>query len=538
MDQPELSREYVDHERLAVLLQELAAVESWVDGLSASTPVKLLVAATVDVTGWNVGTADADDDLRGVAGVCAALAKRCAEAAPPFAPPRRPSEVDVASWVRPISPKGHELRLDHLIHALQYLPEHLAGLWFMEPPRHAVRHDGSVDESVPLEFAFSEPPDDTGALIEALGLSGEGMISWDLFVQDSNGRFDQVRQAAREAVTDAKQKLSAALLAAHGQGEAAGGSDTGAVPHVVHSDLMAALDEITAALENELRIGDDGLRQTEPSTLEPDDSPEDVDDAPGRTMPSSPRLESRWRAAAEKPKPVEQGLATLRSWWESINQRVLRLSDEWVDQIPASLAIDRVKRQALKRDVQAWLGYVVQYTNLLRGNAGGYEFLRMTEYLAAICKKISESLQQIGVRATPSGLVATQVRNHFNQIVVPIEIERRWRHHLGPDAEGVGRMIAEIGDGIGHSQSLMLQQVIAIATGAGLVTAASEVSKRDATLLLLVKMQRLGLAARMPVPLFPTESQSEVRRHARKRSHDGRQWWFNPLGAVLALPSR
>lgn len=479
-DRPVVVRNYYYREALVALVQRLQAAEEWARGLNASPVVTMLVAAALEP--------------RNLAYVFDHLGDACHAAAPPNpekpvpsdgAPPnpKQPEPSDRAkAWLT--EPPSHHKALDRLVHVMFLLGEHVSGSWTWEPPYHAINSDGSLDESIPWEPEYVPPPDDVAALISELRLVRADEDDWTLFRNEVVSAYGKLRLLTLSAAADASNKIAGVMVR---------GDEVGAEgPPTPNRERTQARHERLVALINEIGTGAEG----------------------------------------------DSELAT--SWWRQICEQLIDASEAWMSDVPPTIPVRNEVRQAIRRNVGGWLGYVSQYAGLLMGNAGAFELVRMTRYLVGICKRMQKILKAEHVTAPRSQQVCDEVRATYCRAVVSASVEDRWRLRMGEDAEKVGRMIIDIVGKCGQPVALKKASLVAVADRAGLLTATTKKSREEAVGALLVRMQGCGLAAAVPVTVFQKFGKKTPRNNARARRsrHSARDWWFNPLGAVLAEPKR
>lgn len=418
---------------------------------------------------------------RNVAHVFDDLGAACHEAAPPNQNQPVPSDRAKAWLSEPVS---HHKALDRLVHVMFLLGEHLSGSWTWAPPHHAINPDGSLDESIPWEPEYVPPPDDVAELISALGLVRAEEDSWTLFKNNAVRAYRTLRLLASSAVADASNKIVGVMVR---------GDEVGAEgPPAPNSERNRARHERLVALINEIGTGAEG----------------------------------------------DSELAT--RWWRQICEQLGEEFDAWMVEVPPTLPVGNVNRQSIKKKVSNWVGYVLQYAGLLTGNAAAFELVRLTKYLAGVSDKIKMTLKAEHVTAPRSQQVCDEVRAAYCRAIVSASVEERWRRRMGKDAEKVGRMIMGIVGPRGQPKALKKESLVAAADRAGLLTATEGKSRYEAVDALLVRMQACGLAARVPVTFFRSIDNDTPRNIAKARRciHAARDWWFNPLGAVLAEPRR
>lgn len=418
---------------------------------------------------------------RNVAYVFDDLGAACHEAAPPNqeqpAPPDR-----VRAWLA--EPPSHHKALDRIVHATFCLGEHLGGSWTWEPPHHAINPDGSLDDAIPWELEYVPPPDNIAELISVLGLVRADEDSWTLFKDDAVRAYGKLRPMALSAVADARHGMAGVMA----QGDEVGAEG----PPAPNSERAMARHDRLVALINEIGTGAEG----------------------------------------------DAELAT--SWWRQIRDQLGEEFGAWMAEVPPALPVGNVNRQSIKKKARNWVGYVLQYAGLLTGNAAAFELVRMTRHLVGICARMRKTLKAIGVTAPRSQQVCDEVRAAYCRAMVSASVEDRWRRRMGEDAGKVGQMIIEIVGPRGQVESLQKEALVNAAADARLLTATERKSREEAVDALLVRMQGCGLAARVPVTAFRRIDRNTPRNNmkARKSAHAARDWWFNPLGAVLALPPR
>ena len=358
------------------------------------------------------------------------------------------------------------------------------GCWTWQPPGHAINPDGSLDESIPWELEYCPPPDDVGELIATLRLRQDKENSWARFSDDAARTYRKLQRLAVSAVADASSNLTDVVV----PGDAVGFQGS-AVPHTEaararHEQLVAVIAEIGRSAEGDSELA--------------------------------------------------------AGWWRQVHDELVDASWSWMAEVPPTLSVGNVGRQAIKKKASGWVGYVLQYAGLLRGNAAAFELVQMTSYLIGICSTMQVKLKAEQVTAPRSQRICDEVRAAYCRALVSASVEDRWRRRMGDEAEKVGAMIIEIVGHRGQLVALKKESLVAAADRAGLVTATTKKSRDEAVGALLVRMQGCGLAACMPVTVFRKFDMNTPRNNAKARRciHAARDWWFNPLGAVLAAPKR
>jgi len=209
--------------------------------------------------------------------------------------------------------------------------------------------------------------------------------------------------------------------------------------------------------------------------------------------------------------------------------------------VPARLVVDRHARQRLKRDAKAAFGLALQYAQLMRGNQASYQLVRMIDNLLWICRNLGECIDELTSNADLAG--PTDAYNQMIavtccRVIVPQEVERYWRQLLGNDAKIVGSVVRQLVGAIGQTRPVQVEELRRAASGAvGALGEQRGGVAPEAISRALESMQRLGLAIRLPSNAFQRVGDSP-RTGSRRRLHDGRSWWFNPLAIVLAEDER
>jgi hypothetical protein len=420
-------------------------------------------------------------DPREVAEVFEHLAAECHRAAPPRKD-RKPSS-DIARLQSP--PKFTEDRADRLIHSLSLLGEHVGGTWSWVPGRNPVNPDGVIDDAVPWETEVASPPSE---LLEVIGSRGAIMdrASADVTLQDEHPLIaraihEKVRRLARSAVEELWTRFSGRTADAVLRNADASLREHGEDLARIHADFLKVIDDVRRAVQ-------------------------DVD---------SPR-----------------------TGWSREYDRLMRVFTAWIDAVPAHLPMDRVKRQAFKRDMSVAVAQVTQHVHLLRGNAELLLLLRLVAFVKSASQELRITLAKVQPGIDRSPQVGRSVRMKFDRTLVSKTVEERWRKALGTKARGVGRLIQSIVGAKGQAKPIQRSVLLKSFVRAKLVTAKSEKSRADAVDALLVQMQLAGLAVKIPAAAFRDGKGRSPRTGPRKRAHVGRAWLFNPLGAVLARPGR
>jgi hypothetical protein len=409
------------------------------------------------------------------------LASTCRAAAPPAAG-AVPSD-DPAIWST--QPDSEAARADRLIHVLELLAEHVGGCWAWVPSRNPVSVDGLVEEDVVWELEYSPPPED---LLEVIGSRGvladatlQESILQDRHLSHSADVHRTVVRLAESAILDLREKAFES------------------------SDLYGTQD-IRAALiargEGLVRIHDDFVS-----------------------------------VASDIEAAVHDSFDSARVTWARLHERLVSCFDEWAEQVLPATPLDRHKRQAVKRDMPRWVGYVSQYALLLRGNAASLELLRMIGYVKEACRALGSVVAAMRDERGPSSSTSSNFRVHLDQLLVSRGMEHRWRDTFGGRSAGVGRLVAEVVGETGQQRPVPQRDLLPIAQAYGLVTARTASSQADGMEALLVRMQLCGLAAKIPVDVFRA-SRGNARVAAQQRIHLARDWWFNPLGKVLSARRR
>ncbi|MFM7144934.1 MAG: hypothetical protein ACKOW5_01195, partial [Actinomycetales bacterium] len=268
------------------------------------------------------------------------------------------------------------------------LGEHVAGSWTWDPPGNAVNADGSVDDSVPWELEYHPPPDDASELIESLRLTQDEEGSWARFTEDAARAHRTLQRMAVSAVDDACRSLTSDIVLDADVGDGRVGEPRAGGVHATHDRLVASITEIGVGAEGDSELAG--------------------------------------------------------SWWGQMHQQLIEASEAWMRDVPPALPIGNVARQAIKKKVSGWVGYVLQYAGLLRGNAAAFELVRMTKYLGGVYERIRVLLETEGVVAPRSQIICDEVRAAYCRALVSASVEDRWRRRMGEDAGKVGQMIIEI----------------------------------------------------------------------------------------------
>lgn len=414
---------------------------------------------------------------RDIADVFDDLAAACHEAAPP-ATKVAPS-IDIEAWST--KPASDATRADRLIHVLSLLGEHVAGCWSWVPSMSPVGPDGVIDEDVAWELEYSPPPTN---LLEVIGSRGvlEGATLQEAMLDDQHlARSSRIHSDVLRLAASAIDELQEKAFATHGR---FGTQDISMVLETrgmdvvrIHNDLASVVSDIQAATREE-----------------------------GGS--------SRWA-------------------WARLHERLVTGFDIWIDRVLPATPLDRIKRQSVKRDMPRWVGYVAQYSLLLRGNAASHELLRMVGYVKHVCRALGEVIDAMLGNVQPSA------NNHADRVrrdglLVSKDTEERWRQMLGTKARGIGRLIATVVGEVGQQGAVPQRELLRMADAAALLTAQAASSRAGCMEALLLRMQLCGLAVKIPVAVF-RESTGGARGAAeRRRIHVARDWWLNPLGAVLS----
>lgn len=419
-----------------------------------------------------------------LSGVIEDLAAAAARAAPPRAGNMTADQLKSRAAARRRSPptaRGSEAEslADALIVMLTNLGEYVGGTWQLLPCYPMDESDG--DDDVPMELVHSPPADEVVAVVETFepGRLQRGRARAEEWASFAGAKLDAL---ARSAATDLEAKLRGGVAGLAIDDVSLALANAGERSQAAHANLLAAVQDMRRALE--------------------------------------PDAEARG------------------SWWGNAGRSIAQQVDEWLETVPPALQVDRHKRQQLKRDMEAAFGYIVQYALLMQGNAASYELVCMVDHLAAICRGLRETLDRIipvtEVRAaTATEELAAQVE--CTRAIVSEEQLNRWRAELGDDAVRAGNIVREAIGVHGQKKGLQLNELARLATapqprGGGRSPGSDSVEN------LLTGMQRVGLAIRLPARVFRVNNDKAARVGAGRRTHAGRAWWFNPLGAALAMP--
>lgn len=445
--------------RLTALGARLAAAESWVARLDASTQTRLMVAASARPPE--------------IASVFDYLEAACNVAAP-IQTNSRP-EASELGWLQPAASKRSEVQ--RLMHLLGLLGEHVTGNWSMVPSGVGV--DGTHDDD-DWTVDYSPPPEPHGALVATRALVAKEASLYPAFSNDADLFHAQLRKLAGSASVDLQARLTGA-------------------------DATVSMTQV----ERHLRAHHHSLLETH-----------------RRFMATVNDVRRAMTAHDER--------ATY--WWQRAECELAKGYSDWLEQVLAVLEMTSTARQAYRRDLRVWMGYLMQYVVLLQGNASAYELTRMLTYLRAICEKLQHQLHWVAPVATDEQArrFAKTVRRDLDRVLVSPDLEKKWRHALGDQAKGVGQLIDRVVGKRGQAKAITRSELLDMPACQELLSAKTERARADALDSLLVQMQSNGLAVKVPARLFRLAGAHAPRTGVRRRMHVARDWWFNPLGTVLA----
>lgn len=418
-----------------------------------------------------------------LAAVIRDLADEAAHAAPEQVG-SRPSH-DAKSWCPtsgrsspPARGSQAEAEADRLIYILEQLGDYVGGSWQLVPCWPLI--DSAGDDDVPMELVQSEPSQEVIAVIDACRVFA---IRGSRLRAEKSGH--DARQAligfARSAAADLDDRLRDGIagLSMHEVTEKL--ANAGERAQAAHANLLAAVQEIRRAME--------------------------------------PDAEARG------------------SWWRDAGRSIAQQVDEWLETVPPALQVARHKRQQLKRDMETTFGQVLQCALLLQGNEASYQLVLMVDHLRAVCRRLRETLDRIipvplQQAATAPEEIAAEVGGA--RLLVSEEQLDRWRSSLGGNALQAGRLVQEAVGIRGQRAGLQMSEIVRLAAAAAKRGGQRAIAQRKLESM-LSEMQQAGLAIRLPASAFLPDGEGR-RPGRRRRPHAGRAWWFNPLGAALAMP--
>lgn len=418
-------------------------------------------------------------DPREIAAVFDDLAAAFDEAAPPAADVPPSSNIGVWGTM----PASDAAKADRLMHAISLLGEHVGGCWSWVPSRNPEGPDGTFDEDVAWELEYSPPP---ASLLEVIGSRGvldeatlkESLLD-DSHMADSSGVHLDVLRLVASAVDELQRKAFSTSGRFGTQVIRTALSSRGEEVLRVHDDLAAVVSDIQQAAQEQ-----DG---------------------------------------------------SSRGAWVGLHDRLVTGFDIWIERVLPAIPLDRVRRQAVKRDMPRWVGYVAQYALLLRGNAASLELLRMVGYVKHACRALGKVIDTM-VGDSTSASHSPGDRFELDSKLVSRAMESRWGRMLGTRAEGVGQLAAQVVGPAGQTKPVQQQKLLDIAAAEGLITPQAHSARAASMEAVLLRMQLCGLAAKVPVAAFREGGRSGRGSTPRRSAHAARDWWINPLGVVLSSP--
>lgn len=444
--------------RLTGFGARLAAAESWVARLDASTQTRLMVAASARPPE--------------IASVFDYLEAACNAAAPITA--NSDPQESALGWLQPAASNRSEVQ--RLMHLLGLLGDYVTGSWRMVPSGIGV--DGTRDDDE-LTVDYSPPSEALGAIIATRALVATEASLYPAFADDADRLHTKMRRLAGSASGDLHARLT--------------GTDA-TIP--------------MSRIEQHLRAHHRPLLDTHRRFI---------------------------TAVNEVRRAMTEHDERAPYWWQRAQHELAATYSEWAEHVLAVVEMTSTARQAYRRDLKGWMGYMMQYVVLLQGNASAYELIRMLTYLRAICEKLQHRLHRLIPVAgdDQARRLAKAVRRDLDRVLVSPDLERQWRIALGDRAKGVGQLIDGIVGKRGQTKALTRMELLDMPACRDLISANTERASADALDSLLVQMQSQGLAAKIPARLFRRIDAHTPRTGVRRRIHVARDWWFNPLGTVL-----
>lgn len=390
----------------------------------------------------------------------------------------RPLSVEEAKSGQPprAEAAAAEADVQRIMHLLEVLGEYVTGSWYWVPIGTG---DGDDGDEMKQELEYAEPADGVTALVE----SREILRTSKSFVLSAN-EASEIRATLLMLAVSASQ------------------------------DVQETFSESPQA------FGAPAIEQY-------------LDDHHGELLESHRGFVMRIREVRDAVMNPERYAA---SDWRNAHHCLVDSYAGWISGVPAVLGMSHVNRQAYKRGLISKLGYLSQYAFLLQGNHASYELTRMIDVIDGLTLKLTNALCAIGAaheRGWGDSSFLADVGAQLDRLLVPEDVEQRWRDGLGAHAELAGRLIVNILESGAHEQGLLQSSLMELPACQEGLTAKTSRSRKDALENLLSKMQVHGLACKIPARAFRIDDGRKVRTGARKNPHVGRQWWFNPLGAVL-----
>jgi len=415
-------------------------------------------------------------DPHRLAGVFEEIVEACGRAAPKRGG-TLPS-INADEWHNVDSP---EARADRLMYCLGLLGDYVGGNWAYI----ACNPNAEFGPEGPWELEYNPPAVEVEMLVRGLQRQGQP----DRQRMDANDAADlayrKLRRLMSSAIEDLQEKLTRGIAGVTMSDVSISLASQGGDVLSVHEELVSLVEQMRAATQ-------------------PDAEPRG-------------------------------------SWWSNAGRQLASGVGKWLDEVPARLVVDRHARQRLKRDVKAAFGLALQYAQLMRGNQASYQLVRMIDNLLWICRNLGECIDELTSNADLAG--PTDAYNQMIavtccRVIVPQEVERYWRQVLGNNAKTAGAVVRQVVGVNGQTSPVQLEALRRAASGAvGVLGEQRGGVSPEAISRALESMQRLGLAMRLPSNAFQRVGDSP-RTGLRRRLHDGRSWWFNPLAIILAEDER
>lgn len=408
-----------------------------------------------------------------IAAVFDYLEAACSAAAPIRA--NCPAVSSEAGWL--LTEAGDLSDIQRLMHLLGQVGAYVTGNWRMVPSGFDL--DGPHDDDS-LTVEYTPPSEELGAIVATRALVANEPSLYPTFADDADRCHDHLRHLAASASRDLQSRLT--------------GTDA---PFPM------------SLIERHLRAHHRPLLETHQRFL---------------------------AAVNDVQRAMTDHDERARSWWQRAQLELETGYSQWAEHVLAVVEISSTARQAYRRDLRAWMGYVMQYVVLLQGNASAYELTRMLTYMRAICENLTGRLHRLVPVANDEQArrLAKTVRRDLDRVLVSPDLERKWRHALDDRAKGVGRLINDVVGKRGQVKAITRSELLDMPTCQELLSAKTERARADALDSLLVQMQSHGLAVKVPARLFRRGDARAPRTGVRRRMHVARDWWFNPLGTVLA----